>query len=94
MIKILFTVFYADENMFYFNEDSGSAIFICNGMAILNINLHNINLIMMKMILISLFLSDFWLGILNLKNTKKLEKDKRILKDGGIFACLKMRKKK
>ena len=33
-------------------------------------------LIMKKMILILLFLSDFWLGMWNLKNAKQLKKDK------------------
>ena len=31
-------------------------------------------IILMKKILILLFLSDFWLGILNLKNTENLKK--------------------
>ena len=44
MIKILFTALYADENIFYFNEDSGHAIVDCNEMGILNIDLYNINL--------------------------------------------------
>ena len=44
MIKILFTALYADENVLYFNEDSGNVVFICNGMGILNIDLNNINL--------------------------------------------------
>ena len=44
MIKILFTAFYADENIFYFNEDSGNAVFTSNGMGILNIDFNNINL--------------------------------------------------
>ena len=44
MIKILFTAFYADENILYFNEDSGNVVFTCNGMGILNIDLDNINL--------------------------------------------------
>ena len=43
MIKILFPAFYADENMFYFNEDSGNVVFTCNGLGILNIDF-NINL--------------------------------------------------
>ena len=54
------------------------------------------------MILILLFSSDFWLDIVNLKNSKYLKKDKLrmqrqkrgILKDGGVFACQKTRKKK
>ena len=35
--------FYADENILYFNEDSGNVIFSCNGMGILYIRLNNIN---------------------------------------------------
>ena len=35
---------YADENILYFNEDSGNAIFNCNAMDILNIDFNNINL--------------------------------------------------
>ena len=34
----------ADENILYFNEDSGNLIFNCNAMDILNIDFNNINL--------------------------------------------------
>ena len=56
-------------------------------------------MILMKMILILLFMSHFWLGLMNLINAKHLKKkdNQRInglLKDGEIFACQKMRKKK
>ena len=44
MIKILFIALYADENILYFDKDSGNVVFDCNGMDILNINLSNINL--------------------------------------------------
>ena len=44
MIKKLFTALYADENILYFNEDSGDVIFNCNETGILNIDLNNINL--------------------------------------------------
>ena len=44
--------------------------------------------------LILLFLSDFWLGILNLKNAKNIKNIYVIPIDGGIGACQKMRKKK
>ena len=44
MIKELFTAMYADENILYFNEDSGNVSFSCNEMGILNIDLNNINL--------------------------------------------------
>ena len=79
MIKILFTALYTDENILYFNEDSGNVVFNCNGMGILNVDFDNVNLdnilTMMKMILILLFLSEFWPRILNLKNAKHLEKN-------------------
>ena len=38
------TALYADDNILYFNEDSGNAIFSCNEMGILNIDLNDINL--------------------------------------------------
>ena len=44
MIWKLFTALYADENILYFNEDSGNVVFNCNGMGILDIDLNNINL--------------------------------------------------
>ena len=44
MIDKLYTALYADENIFYFNEDSGHVIFSCNKMGILSIDLNNINL--------------------------------------------------
>ena len=43
MIKKLLTALYADNNMLYFNEDSGNVVFSCNEMGILNIDLNNIN---------------------------------------------------
>ena len=57
----------------------------------------------MKFILILLFLSDFWLGILNLRNAKLSKKDEEVSEElmprawhpkrCGIFACQKVRKK-
>ena len=44
MIKNLFTALYADENILYFSEDSGDALFNYNEMDIVNIDLNNINL--------------------------------------------------
>ena len=44
LIKELFTVLYADENILYFNEDSGNVVFSRNEMAILDIDIDNINL--------------------------------------------------
>ena len=44
LLKKLFTALYADDNILYFNEDSGDAVFSCNEMGILRIDLNNINL--------------------------------------------------
>ena len=43
MIKKLFTALYADENIFYLNENFGNFIFNCNEMGVLNIALNCIN---------------------------------------------------
>ena len=37
MVKELYTALYADENILYFNDDSGNVVFSCNEMGILNI---------------------------------------------------------
>ena len=39
MIKKLFTILYIDDNILYFNEDSGNVVFSCNEMDIHNIDL-------------------------------------------------------
>ena len=44
MIEKHFTALYADENILYFNEGSGDALFNCSGMSSLNIDLNNTNL--------------------------------------------------
>ena len=44
MIKKLFTALYADENTFYFNEDSSNVTFCCNDIGIFSVNLNNFNL--------------------------------------------------
>ena len=44
MIKEHFAALHSDENIFYFNEDSGNVVFSCNEIGILNIDLCNINL--------------------------------------------------
>ena len=43
-IKKIFTALYADENILYFNEDSGDGVFHYNEMGIVNIDLNDINL--------------------------------------------------
>ena len=80
MIKTLFNALYADENILYFNEDSGNVAFICNEMGILNIDVTNINLDTNYDInydeddLNTIILIRLWQGILNLKNAKNLKK--------------------
>ena len=44
MTKKRFTALYADENILYFNEDSGNAVFNCNETGILNRDINNISL--------------------------------------------------
>ena len=44
MIKKLFTALYVDENILYFNEDSGNVVFSCNEMSIFNIDIIYVNL--------------------------------------------------
>ena len=79
MIKELFTALYADENVFYFNGDSDNDVLFLNEMGILNIVLKNTNLdnnFDEDDPDILLLLSVFWVGILNLKNSTHLQKDK------------------
>ena len=44
MIEKLYTALYTDENILYFDEDSGNVEFSCSENGILCINLNNINL--------------------------------------------------
>ena len=74
MTKEHFAALHADGNILYFNEDSGNVVFSCKEIGILDILI--IKMMKMEMILILLFISDFWLGILNLKNAKSLKKNK------------------
>ena len=67
VIKKLFTALYADNNILSFNEYSGDVIISYNEMGILGL-LTLMILIMMKITLELLFMSDFWLGIANLNN--------------------------
>ena len=44
MTKTLYTALYADENILYFNEDSGDVVFSGNEIGVLSIDHNNINL--------------------------------------------------
>ena len=43
LINKLFTALYTDQNILYFNEDSGDAVFNYSEMVIVNVDLSNIN---------------------------------------------------
>ena len=78
IIKKPFSALFSDYNILCFNEDSGTAVFFWNEIGILNIDLNNIylNNNLMKITLILLSLSDFWVGTLNLKNAKNVKNQK------------------
>ena len=61
MIKKLYTALYADDGLLFLDDYSDKVKFYCNEIGILSVNLNNIILmiILMKMILILLFLSEF-----------------------------------
>ena len=66
---------YADKNILYFNEDSSNVLFSCNEISILDIDLNNISLDdKFNEDDLDTIMSDFWPGILNLKNAKHLIK--------------------
>ena len=89
MIKELFTVLYADENVFYFNGDSDNDVLFLNEMGILNIVLKNTNLdnnFDEDDPDILLLLPVFWVGILNLKNSTHLQKDKSKINPNSVVS--------
>ena len=58
----------------FFDEDSGNVTFSSDELGVLSIDLNNNNLDdinLMKMILKPLFMSELWLGIIDLNNRKK-----------------------
>ena len=74
---MLYTLMMIDS---FLNEDFDKVTFIANQKRIFVVDLEkaikldNDKIILMKMILILLFMSDFWLGVVKLKNTKHLKK--------------------
>ena len=46
MIKELCTALYADDDLLFFDEDSGNVTFFCSEMGIFSVNLKNIYLLM------------------------------------------------
>ena len=89
VIKELFTALYADENVFYFNGDSDNDVLFLNEMGILNIVLKNTNLdnnFDEDDPDILLLLPVFWVGILNLKNSTHLQKDKSKINPNSVLS--------
>ena len=91
-----------DDNIYSIqNKVCGNAVFlVMNRVFLIQIIIifKLMILIIMQMMLKLLFISDFWLGKLNLKNVKHLKKEFNenlmlIMLHPRIFACQKMRKK-
>ena len=64
-IKKLYSALFTDDDILFFDEDSGCVTFSSEEMGILSVDLNNINLhhtTVMKMILKLLFMSYLWLG--------------------------------
>ena len=74
---MLYTLMMIDS---FLNEDFDKVTFIANQKHIFVVDLEkaikldNDKIILMKMILILLFMSDIWLGVIKLKNAKHLKK--------------------
>ena len=71
----IYTALYANENIRYFNGDSGNVLFSCNETGIINIDLNNVNFgnNAMKMILVLVFffrLLDWHIKFENWKSLK------------------------
>ena len=76
MIKKLKDIF-SNDNIIFVNEDSNYVTFFGGEMSILSVDLDKINLdmlIMMKIILKLLFMSDLWLGLININNTNHVKR--------------------
>ena len=68
MIKNVRTAIVADDDILFFDKILVNVIFSSDEMGILSIDLG------MNMILRLLFMSDLWLGTMNLNNAKRLKK--------------------
>ena len=78
MIKKLYTALYADDDLLFLVKILVKSHFVVMKWAFVSVILIIsilVMLIMRKMILILLFFSDCWLGIVNLKNLKHIKKN-------------------
>ena len=69
-IKKLYIALYADDGLLFFDENSDFATFCCNEMGFPALTILILIIILMEIILILLFLSDFWVGRVNLKTQR------------------------
>ena len=72
IIQKLYNTLFENDNILFFDEDSGNVTFSSDEMGIFKVDLNNISC--MKMILKLLFMSDFWLDIIAINNAKHLKK--------------------
>ena len=83
VIKKLKDDIFSNDNIIFVNEDSNHVTFFGGEMSILSVDLDKINLdmlIMMKMILKLLFMSDLWLGLININNANHVKRYKQRIK--------------
>ena len=83
VIKKLKDDIFSNDNIIFVNEDSNHVTFFGGEMSILSVDLDKINLdmlIMMKMILKLLFMSDLWLGLINISNANHVKRYKQRIK--------------
>ena len=72
IIQKIYNTLFENDNILFFDEDSGNVTFSSDEMGILKVDLNNISC--MKMILKLWFMSDFWLDIIAINNAKHLKK--------------------
>ena len=83
VIKKLKDDIFSNDNIIFVNEDSNHVTFFGGEMSILSVDLDKINLdmlIMMKMILKLLFMSDLRLGLININNANHVKRYKQRIK--------------
>ena len=75
MIKKLDDALLANDDIMFIN--SGNVIFFCDEMGILSVDLNRLTLtmlVLMRMILKLLFMSDLWLGTIDLNKAKHVKR--------------------
>ena len=95
MIERFHDALRANDDILFFNKDFHKVTFFANQVDILAVDLDKINLDDDNSFdeddPILLFMSDFWLGIVHLKNSNHLEKDKQRINVFGVASSTMMR---